>query len=433
MMKIGLALSLALAAAGMGCARESATESNVLVFNHGKLAGEPHVMRGMLDEFERQHPGVRVQEEVLPSSTDQQHQYYAITLESHDIPFDLFAIDVIWAQEFARAGWITEVDDVVGLEEREVYFQSALEAATFDGKLYAIPWYVDVGLLYYRRDLLARYGARVPRTWPELAHVAATIVREEGDPALKGFLWSGKQYEGLMCIALEFIWGRGGSLLDEDSRAAEEAVAYMRQLIEAGVSPPLVSVADEESVRLLFADGRAVFMRNWPYAWSLLQQDRSRVRGKVGMAPIPAFEGREGASVLGGWMLAVPSRAKHRGLAVELLHFLASRHAQQRMATEAGYHPARRDLYADPELIEAQPWLPELYPVFLGARPRPPSPYYLILSQIWQPELSAVIVGRKSPHAAFASGKRRTAQALATEEPYVTKSDIGNTALVAGR
>lgn len=384
-----------------------------LVFKHGKLAGDPKVIQALILDFERRHPGVSVREETLPSDTDQQHQFYAINLESRQVPFDVIMVDVIWVQEFAKAGWIRNLDRLLTAEGHELYFPAALQAATFNGQLYAIPWYVDAGVLYYRRDLLARYGFEPPRTWPELVRIAKTIVEGEDDPGLKGFIWTGKQREGLVCIALEFIWSHGGSLLDERPETAE-ALAFMRNLIShEHVSPALVTTADEESTRLLFGDGRAIFMRNWPYAWLLFQHEDSRIRGKVGLAPLPAFPGHESASVLGGWMLAVPSRAPHPQLATELVAMLASDDAQRLIAQELGYHPARRDLYADPAVLEAQPLLADLYPVFEAARPRPISPYYLMLSQVMQPEFSSVVVGRKSPEAALASIRRQMAEILA--------------------
>jgi len=380
---------------------------NELVFKHGKLAGDSRLIRDLLAEFERNHPGITVREEVLPASTDQQHQYYAINLESRRVSFDVLAIDVIWVQEFARAGWIVDVDAVLPESERRTYFPAAMEAATFDGRLHAIPWYLDVGVLYYRRDLLDRYGFEPPRTWSQMVKMARTIVEHEGDPQLMGFLWTGKQYEGLVCVALEFIWSHGGNLLDLN-RNGEQALGFMRDLIERErVSPQVVALADEETVRLLFGNGRAVFMRNWPYAWKLLNDPRSPVSGKSGMAALPAFEGHQSASVLGGWMLAVPTRSSHREVAVELVRYLTTAQVQRRMALASGYHPARRDLYGDPVLQKAQPWLTDLYPVFLNARARPVTPYYLMLSQVWQPELSAVVVGSKEPREAFAAVRQQ--------------------------
>ncbi len=386
------------------------TAPTVVVFKHGKLSGDPQILSNILHDFEQAHPGVTVRDEVLPSSTDQQHQFYAINLEGKSVTFDLLAVDVIWVQEFARAGWIQPVDRVLPASEREAYVAGAMEAATFEGRLYAIPWYLDAGILYYRRDLLDRYSLLPPKTWPELMRITRLILDREQDPDLKGFLWQGKQYEGLICVALEFIRGRGGSLLDDHTAESEAALGFMRALVKDGLSPSLVTTADEEATRHLFGAGRAIFMRNWPYAWALFQVESSPVRNKVGLASLPSFPGHESVSTLGGWMLAVPQRAPHPREAVDLLRYLSSPAGQKRIALELGYLPARRDLYREPSLLEAKPWLAELAPVFLGAKPRPVTPYYLVMSQVLQPELSAAVVGLKTPGEALASARRQIDQ-----------------------
>jgi multiple sugar transport system substrate-binding protein len=411
-------------------AKNESGGTTTLVFKHGKLTGDPRVMQGLLREFERDHVGVTVQEEVLPASTDQQHQYYAINLDSPHVAFDVLAVDVIWVSEFARAGWIRSLENLLPSPDREDYFESTLEAATFRQNIYAIPWYIDAGVLYYRRDLLERYGFDRPRTWPDLVQIVRTVMEGERDPTLKGFLWSGKQYEGLVCVAFEFMWGHGGSIMDAAGIAdAEAALVFMRNLVRDGISPELVSTADEETTRLLFGDGRAVFMRNWPYVWSLLQQHDSPLRGKIGVGTLPAFPGHRSASTLGGWMLATPTHAAHPQLAEEFIAFLSAPAIQQRLALELGYHPARRSLYDDPTLRRAHPALEDVFPVLLAARPRPVTPYYLMLSQILQPELSAAVVGRKTPKAALASVRKQMAH-LGVENESSDHAAFGDEAVV---
>lgn len=106
-------------------------------------------------------------------------------------------------------------------------------------------------------------------------------------------------------------------------------------------------------------------------------------------------------------MLAVPQRAPHPREAVDLLRYLSSPAIQQRIALELGYLPARRDLYRERSLLEAKPWLAELAPVFMGAKPRPVTPYYPMISQVLQPEFSAAVVGLKTPAEALASVERQ--------------------------
>jgi multiple sugar transport system substrate-binding protein len=385
----------------------------VLVFKHGKLSGDGRVLSDLLRDFERGHQGVTVREELLPADSDRQHQYYAMNLDGGKAPFDLLGIDTIWAQEFAKAGWIAPLDELLTPTEQEEFFPGPIKAATFNGRLYAVPWYVDAGVLYYRRDLLDRHGFEPPRTWLELAHIAKVVLEAEQNSALAGFLWQGKQYEGLMCVALEVLRSNGTDLWTGDRDRAEYGLRFLRETIATHrITPLSTSMADEESTRLIFGEGHALFMRNWPYAWSLLQQEGSPVRGKVGVVPLPAFSGFSSAPVLGGWMLAMPNSSPHREVVGELISFLTSPDAQRKVAVELGYNPVRRALYADESLLELRPLLKDLYPILLEARPRPVTPYYLLLSQAVQPEISAVVVGRKSPKEALDAIRRRVDQIM---------------------
>jgi len=414
-MMIGVFLLLWLAAA-IGCTQSGEGTDRVptvLVFKHGKLSGDGRVLSDLLRDFERQHEGVTVREELLPSDSDRQHQYYAMNLDGGKAPFDLLGIDTIWAQEFAKAGWIAPLDGLLTPAEQEEFFPGPIEAATFNGRLYAVPWYVDAGVLYYRRDLLDRHGLEPPRTWRELAQTAKLILDAERDSRLAGFVWQGKQYEGLMCVTLEVLRSNGTDLWSGDRDRAESGLRFLRETISAhGITPLSTSMADEESTRWMFGEGHALFMRNWPYAWSLLQQEGSPVRGKVGVVSLPAFSGFASAPVLGGWMLAIPNSSTHQEIVGELITFLTSPDTQRKVAVELGYNPVRRALYADESLLEVRPLLKDLHPILSEARPRPVTPYYLLISQAVQPEISAVVVGRKSPKEALDAIRRRVDQIM---------------------
>lgn len=397
--------------AALGCTQRddaSRAASTVLIFKHGRLSGDERTLSGLLREFERRHSGVTVREEVLPSSSDQQHQYYTMSLDGGRAPFDVLSLDVIWVQEFAKAGWIAPLDDPPSTIRREDFFPGPIEAATWDGGLYAVPWYIDAGVLYYRKDLLERYALDPPRTWPELLRAARLVLDAEQDPKLAGFVWQGKQYEGLVCVALEVLRSNGSDLWVGDRDRAEEGLQLLRDLVWTHKITPLsIGMADEDSTRLLFGEGRALFMRNWPYAWSLLQREGSPVRGKVGVAPVPAFPGFPDVSVLGGWLLAVAKHSPHQKEARDLVGFLTSPDIQRRMAMELGYNPTRIALYAEQTLSDAKPIFKDLFPIFLSARPRPITPYYLLLSQAAQPELSALVVGTKKPHDVLRTVRRQ--------------------------
>ncbi|GAB4388240.1 MAG: ABC transporter substrate-binding protein [Thermodesulfovibrionales bacterium] len=412
MSRLALALVLCLAAAA-GCVQKegAAPAENTVVFKHGKIAGDPARLRELLDEFERRNPGVKVKDEALPASTDEQHQFYVINLESGSPEFDVLSMDVIWVQGFARSGWLRDLSGLLPEGERGEFFPGPMEAVTFEGRVYAVPWYIDAGVLYYRKDLLEKHGFSPPATWGELVEVSRAVTEKE--PGIYGFIWQGKQYEGLVCNALEFMWGNGGGVLRDgrvvlDSPQNREALRFMRDLIvKHRVSPGLVTTAMEEPTRHIFGNGKALFMRNWPYAWNIFEGEGSPVKGKTGVAPLPAFRKGEGASTLGGWQLGVNGRSRNPELAESLVRFLTSPEAQKRLALTVGYKPTRKSLYRDEDLRREQPFVASLYNIFMDARPRPVTPYYMMMTQALQPELSAAVTGIKTPEEALASAQRQ--------------------------
>jgi multiple sugar transport system substrate-binding protein len=417
-MRLLIALVAVLAVVG-GC-KDGATGDVTVVFKHGKIAGDPEAFRELLDRFERENPGIRVTDETLPASTDVQHQFYAINLSGGTEELDVFSMDVIWVQEFAMAGWLAPLDGIFPASVRGGFFRGPVEAVTYGGKAWAVPWYIDAGVLYYRKDLLEKYGYGPPATWDELVGIAKEVTKKE--PGLYGFIWQGKQYEGLVCNVLEYIWSNGGEILtgDKPSALSEEnvqALGFMRDLITRhGVTPALVLNAIEEPTRHTFGSGRALFMRNWPYAWNIFEREGSLVKGKVGVAPLPHFEGGESASTLGGWQLGINRFSKHRAEAERLISFLTSYEVQKQLALTVGYKPTRKALYDDEELKRSEPFITGLYDVFERARPRPVSPYYMMITQVLQPEFSSVISGRSSPEEALGAIDSRLKSILSGEE-----------------
>jgi multiple sugar transport system substrate-binding protein len=383
-----------------------------LVLKHARILGPADPFPRLLREFEAAHPGVRVRSEALPWGSDEQHQFFVINLEGRTPGFDVMMLDVIWVPEFARAGWLLDLTDRVEPGELAPYFPSAVAAATWGGRVWAFPWNMNVGLLYYRTDLLAKYGLRPPRTWDALVDQARQIRAGEGDPRLDGYLWQGKQYEGMIVNALEALWAHGTDVLGADGRAfpdperAAQALGFLRRLIETGVSPAWTTAADEELSRRAFGDGRAIFLRNWPYVLDLVETPGSPVRGRVGIAPLPSGPGGRGAGSTGGAHLGIARGTAHPDLALALVRFLTSAHAERALAG-ATLYPARTALYREPALVARNPWLPRIHDLMLAGRPRPVTPSYLLVSATLQPEVSAVLVGLEPPARAIADARRR--------------------------
>jgi multiple sugar transport system substrate-binding protein len=400
---------LALGGCGAGQERGPVT----LVFKYARILGNADPLPELLRAFEAAHPGVRVKGEALPWASDDQHQFYVINLEGRSPGFDVMMLDCIWVPEFARAGWLTDLTAYLRPDELVPYFASAVTAGTYAGRVWALPWNMNVGLLYYRTDLLARYGLRPPETYEELVAAVRQIRAAERDPALEGYLWQGKQYEGLVVNVLEAFWANGtrllgedGTILPEPARAAD-ALRFLRGLIETNVSPAWTTAADEELSRRAFGDGHAIFLRNWPYAMELFEAPGSAVRGNVAFASLPGPARGAGVGSTGGAHLGVSRRSRHPELAVALARHLTSPPAQRAIALGAALSPTRRDLYHDPELVRAHPGMPRLDALMLTGRPRPVTPAYLLVSSTVQPEFSAALVGVKSPERAIADARAR--------------------------
>jgi multiple sugar transport system substrate-binding protein len=375
-----------------------------VVLKHQPLWGDPAPFHAFLDRFRRENADVLLRTETLPNTSDVAREMFLTALEGGADDFDVFAIDVVWAPEFARAGWLADLSGAFPPERlRGEFLPHAVEAVMQEGRLYAVPWFLDVGLLYYRTDLVPR----APRTYDELRDFARAAM--ERDPRLAGFLWQGRQYEGLNCNVFEAIWGHGGDLLRGgrialESPAAQAALQWLRDTVTSSLSPRSVISSAEEETRRVFQDGRAVFLRNWPYVWAEVQAPGSAVRGKVGFAALPSVSGAPGAGTLGGWQLAVNAHtpAWRRRAAERVVAFLTSHEAAVELALRYSRIPARRAVYGDPRVRREAPFIAALLPIALAARPRPATPYYALASDSIQGELSAAVAGLRPPAEALA-------------------------------
>jgi multiple sugar transport system substrate-binding protein len=411
LLRAGAATAVGAGATGavgaLGCRTRRRERDGALVFKHQPLWGDPAPFRAMLASFERAS-GVRVVTEVLPNASDVVHQYFLTALEGESAEFDVLVVDVVWVAELARAGWIADLSGAFAPDTlRRELLPGAADSVIVEGKTRAVPWYTDVGLLYRRADL----APDAPRTYDDLTHAIGAARR--ASPGMQGLLWQGKQYEGLVCNAYEAIWGHGGESLASgrlalDTAPARRGLTYLRSLIERGLSPrPVLSAAEEES-RRAFQSGRAVFMRNWPYAWAESQAKGSPVRGKIAVSALPTETGAPGAGTLGGWQLAVNARSPPalRGAAHALIAHLTSLEANVMMAVHYARNPPREAAYEDARLRAEAPFIASLLPIVRHARPRPVTPYYAMLSDVLQSEFSGAIAGVRSPEEALARAQK---------------------------
>jgi multiple sugar transport system substrate-binding protein len=366
----------------------------------------------LLVQFEKAHPGVRVRQVEMPASSDVQHQQYVTWLAARDPGVDVYLIDVIWVAEFAAAGWILPLDPFLSPARRAAFIPSVLRAMTYQERLLALPRFTENGLLYYRKDLVRE----APANWDELV-AAAKPHRTRG---LAGFVFQGLQYEGLTVNFLEHLWARGGRAFAADGRPAFHeppgvaALAFLVDLIHRDrISPPGVATYMERESLQEFLEGRAIFHRNWAYAWGQAEGAASKVRGRVDVVPLPAGPGGpRGAGALGGWNLALSRFTRHPREAWQLMDWLTSQEAQRRKALAEGRIPTLPALYDDPEVLRANPHFAILKEALPHARPRPLSPFYPRLSGILQGYLSRALTQALAPRDALNAAAAEVTRAM---------------------
>lgn len=381
-------------AALCGCERLPATPR--LTLSASGLGAEGDVVRSQLARFAAAHPEAQVDIQITPDAADQRRQLYVQWLNGHADDPDVLQLDVIWTAEFAGAGWIAPLPAPLDTSD---FFPAALAAARWRGELFALPWFVDVGLLYWRTDLVAR----APHSLRELRQAA--LASTQSGATRWGLAWQGARYEGLLTVFLEHLGAFGGGILDSrgavivDAPEAVEALTFMRDSLVDGVVPSSALTWQEEQVRFAFQNGQTAFMRNWPYAWPLVNAPgESRVAGRVGIAPFPAGEGGRPAAALGGALLAVNAYSDQRELAFALVAYLAAPEQMLERARLAAQLPSRRSLYASTALADALP-LPvqDLRAVLEAAVSRPVTPVYSELSEVLQVQVHRALTGQEAP------------------------------------
>lgn len=358
------------------------------------------------DAYSAKHPDVSIRFEAGGATSDQQQQYLNTVLSGRSGDIDIFLIDVIRPATYAAAGWAEPLDAYFGPDldaYLSEFLKGTVDADTVDGVLYALPSYTDAQFLYYRADLLEKYGLTPPTTWDELENQALTILEGEADPNLQGFNYQGAPIEGTVCTFLQPFWSAGGDWLDAsgavnvDSEAGRRTLEWYQRTLDSGITKPNIAETATDNSRQEFQAGHAVFMLNWGYAWAHFQNDAdSAVAGKVGVAPLPAFEGGHSYTCVGGWQWALNPYGENKDVAFDVIKHYASADFQRDLAIEAGRMPVRGALYQDEAVLQANPHFAAFYDVILGARPRPVTPYYTEVSDVIRSAMNAFLAGTMS-------------------------------------
>lgn len=338
----------------------------------------PEVLREQLDRFEVE-TGHTVTILPAPISGTETFAQFRLWLANGSPDIDVYLLSDEWVPQLADH--FLDLSEAAG-DALEAHFPPLVEGQTIDGRLVGMPLFADAPALFYRTDLLEKYGKSVPETWAELEATAREIMEAEraaGNEDFWGFVFQGNAYEGLTCDALEWVASNGGGRIVEadgsisiNNPHAVEAVERAAGWI-GSIAPEGVLGYKEEESRGVWQIGKAVFMRNWPYAYALGNSADSPIKDLFDVAPLPRgdAEGAQSAATLASRATAASKYSRDPDAAIDLALFLAAPEQQKQNAIALAYLPTIEALYDDNEVAEAQPIIPRWKEIFLTAVWRP--------------------------------------------------------------
>lgn len=357
-----------------------------------------------VEVFNAQSANIKINYQEQGANTTDLHDKFVTVATAKDSTADMISMDVPFVPEFAAAGWTIPVEDILPTDERSKFFSGTIDGATYDGKLYAVPWFNNGPGLFYRKDLLDAAGVTPPKSYDELVKVAKQLQT----PSVSGFIFQAAQAEGGVISWLEYLWGYGGDLLDKDMQVAldksDAGTNAMKRLVgyiyDEKISPESCLTmripADAENA---FASGGAVFLRSWMTATSAMDGDTSKVNGKWDVTTLPSEDGtKPGPGCLGTWNLGISALSKHQKEAAEAIKWFASLEQQTARYLGNGNLPSRSAVFDDPKVKAKYTYVDRLKPAFEALKPRPVTPYYSQLSaDALQPNYGAAMTRQKTP------------------------------------
>lgn len=332
-----------------------------------------------------------------PSGTGDILTIYDNTLRARSGSIDVMSIDVVYPAEFASNGWTVDLTSKWPASDRANYLPGPIKSCTYNGQIVAAPMRTDLGVLYYRTDIVST----APNTFDELVAAA----KSNASKAKYGFVWQGSQYEGLVCDFSEVLHGYGGDVLDPTNSKkvivnSPEGVAALTEMVSwvGTISPVSITTFTEEPCRQAFQNGDAIFMRNWPYAYSLGNASGSKVAGKFDIHALPyGGSGTVGHSTVGGWNMAINAFSKNPDAAWSFIKYMLGPDAQKVLAIKGSFTPALQSVYSDSEVQQKQPLFTKLQPILQNSLPRPVSPVYPDLSNIIQNHVHQALTKQATP------------------------------------
>lgn len=368
----------------------------------------PDLQAQLFEQYSKANPNIKVEIETGGATSELQRQYLSTVLNAKDSAIDLFLIDIVNPAQYAGNGWIEPLDKYVGGPSflRNDYLPVYQTANVVNGKVMALPSQGDSMFMYYRKDLLAKHGVAEPKTWDELAAGAKKIMAAENNNNLQGLSFQGAPIEGAVCTFLLPYWSQGKQFNDAagkltlDKTAAVNGLKMWLKMMDDGVVKKNIAEVTTPVTVNEFKAGNVVFAINWGFAFDRFQADAdSKVKGNVGVMPLPAMAGGQSATCMGGWQWSMNAFGKNKDAAGNLIKFLSSKEASAFIAREGSILPVFQSVYSDAAVNKAVPWFKDALPVVLGAQGRPMVEEYGQVSDIIRTTTSAVLAGTKTPEA----------------------------------
>jgi multiple sugar transport system substrate-binding protein len=407
-----LAAATAVITAGLvltaGCAPDSSPSGGTAPSVDGKGpitfavgSDDADIFKNLIKPWNLAHPTQQVTLTLLPEAENGQLAQLTANLQAGSSTYDVIAMDVIWTAEFAAAGWIIPLESsTFPLGD---FLRPAVDTAMYNGHLWAVPYYSNAEVLYYRKDILGAAGKLPPKTWAQLAEQAETVAPKYG---LQGYAGQLAPYEGLTVNFADAIQSAGGSILSPagnvtvNSPQARAGLSFLVNGLHAGWIDPSSLDYEEESSGTEFLSGKLLFLNNWPFIYGQASQPGNKLYGKVGVAPLPGLDG-PGSSSLGGANLAVSAFSRHQATAIAFISYLTSLQEEQQLLVDSGFPPVWTSLYSDPAMVNKFPDLPVVKQAILTAQPRPSIVDYDQASLAISSAVYQALTNKKTPQQAL--------------------------------
>jgi multiple sugar transport system substrate-binding protein len=332
-----LILSIALFA---GCGETTQAPAEKVTVKFAVQPDNTDALVQIIDAFNAENDSYQVETVILTNDSGNMHDLLLNSLSSNSAEYDVISMDVVWAGEFAAAGYLQPLDAMIkdaGWAPTD-FNAGSMASGKYKGKNYVLPYFPDLGFLYYRSDIVDQGDAAKLQsgdyTWEDLLTMAEGYAGEGGTKY--GHVYQSKQYEGLTCNVNEFT---------SNWSDVENGLAIMKQFADSAATPKDILVYTEGETHNAFLNGESVFARNWPYMNGMAASGEYTIdETKIGRAPLP------NGGTVGGWILGVNTKSERQEAAKVFIRFLAGPEGQKINATVGSYLPGFNALLNDNEV-----------------------------------------------------------------------------------